>query len=417
MEGILLPAVALLALSGCRTARIRKVNEALYAHRPSQTDDASRLLAFHSRSLLADRRTDYRVGPGDVLEVSIFEWELRDETKAAFFRVSETGRVSLPVIGPLDIGGKNVDEIKALIERRLREGGFIREPQVSVHIREFRSRRVAVVGAVTDPGVYTLRQNVTTLLDVLSLAGGVSARSGTVLHVVRSAAKGRATPGAAGSGQDQITVGDGGEEVTVMVGPRGGTVVTEGEGTAAREPGVGKPADQGAGALVEEDTVEDESPSVAAEGEAGGSKSQIITIDLYELMEEGNLALNMVLQHGDVINVPTAKTFSVIGFVGEPGSFALREPTTVLQGLAMARGLREGQASPKYCYLKRREGKRETVSPLNLVAISEGKAPNFYLQANDVILVRQTKLKKVVTKTVETTTGLISIGIRGPKVF
>ena len=121
-------------IAGCDTGLVRDVNEAALALRVSNTDDASRARALHSRGLIALRSEDYRVGPEDLLEVSIFEWELREETKTAAFRVAESGIISLPVIGDVKVGGKTLGEVKKLIEQRLQEGGFIKSPQVSVDI-------------------------------------------------------------------------------------------------------------------------------------------------------------------------------------------------------------------------------------------------------------------------------------------
>jgi len=345
-------AVVLLAASlvcGCGRSATRRVNAAVLAVRMSATDDASRLLAQRSRGIIKERSEDYRVGPGDLLEISIFEWELREETKTAVFRVAESGVIALPVVRDLNVGGLTVGEIKGRVETVLREGGFILKPRVSVDIREYRSKRIAVVGSVNDPGVYTLRQNVTTLLEILSLAGGVSEQAGNVLHVVRA----------------------------------------EGEGGRA---------DKAAGSAPQ---------TGAKEGEA---EQSVIAIDLYELMEMGNLALNVVLRHGDVVNVPEAKRISVIGYVREPGNFPLKKPTTVLEAVALAGGLMEREASPRYCVLKRRLPEGELIIPLDLVAISEGEEPNRYLLPNDIIEVRQTAQKRFGLELLDVLRSVLNVG-------
>ena len=340
--------------AGCATvggSAARQVNAAALAPRISYTDDVSRLLAQRSLELLKQRTEDYRVGPEDVLEISIFEWELREETKTSEFRVSEGGVIALPIIGELKVGGKTVEEIKKQIETSLKEGQVLKDPRVAVTIKEFRSKRVAVVGAVSDPGVYTLRQNVTTLLDVLSLAGGVNERAGYVLYVVRTQATGSAG---------------------VAPAPEAGTM-----------------------------------PALRPDA---GPQTNVITIDLFELLENGNLALNVVLTNGDVVNVPEAKKFSVVGYVREPGSFPLKKPTTVLEGIAMARGLQEREASPADCILKRYTATGEEIIPLNLEAISAGRRPNLYLMANDVIDVRQTLVRKVGLEVLDFVKSVFNVG-------
>ena len=332
---------------GCGTANVEFVNGVAAAHYASSTDEVSRLLARDSRALLERRSEDYRVGPEDVLEVTIFEWELREETKTVEVRVAESGVISLPVLGDLPVRGFSVSQIRKMIETWLVDGGFIREPRVSVIVQEFRSKRVAVVGAVVDPGVYTLRQNVTTVLDVLSLAGGVSDRAGYTLYVV-------------GAGEDMEYAVD----------------------TARPDPS-GAPA--------------------------AGDK-QVITIDLYELLELGNLSLNAVLSDGAVVNVPEAKRFAVIGFVQAPGSFPLKKPTTVLEGIALAGGLKANEASLRSCVLRRRTAAGETMLPLDLVAISEGASPNLYLQPDDVVEIRQTLSKKVLLDVADSARYIFNVG-------
>ena len=320
-------------ISSCASDEVKMVNIAGLSHRVSPTDSISRKLAMNSQNMLTQRREDYRVGPGDLLDISIFEWELREETKTAVFRVAESGFVSLPVIGDLTVKNLTVGQVKLLLELRLKRGGFIQAPRVSVDIKEFRSKRVAVIGAVRDPGVYTLRQNVTTFLDILSLAGGVSERAGYISYVIRP---------------DQMA------------------------------------------------------KLSSSEGETGGksldkAENELITIDLYQLMEKGDMSLNMVLGNGDTINVPEAAKFSVIGYVRQPNSFPLKKPTTVLEGLAMAGGLRENEASPRSCILKRFTSVGELIINLDLVDIASGEKPNIYLEPNDIIEVRQTMVKYVFT--------------------
>ena len=76
----------------------------------------------------------------------------------------------------------------------------------------------------------------------------------------------------------------------------------------------------------------------------------------------------------------------------------------------MAGGLREREASPGACVLKRRSGQSEAIIPLNLVAISHGEGPNIYLAPNDVIEVRQTFVKKITMEVLEAAIRVFSIG-------
>jgi len=174
----------ILFVAGC--GGLQKLDEA--AMRASVSSARDRQLALETLVRLPEQAIDYRIGASDVLEVGIFQWELSEETKTLAVRVSQEGVVSLPLIGDLTVKGKTVREVRVTIEKLLQDGDFIKTPRVSVVIKEFRSKRIAVVGAVKDPGVYTIRENVTRLLDILSLAGGVAETAGQQLYIVRTRA-------------------------------------------------------------------------------------------------------------------------------------------------------------------------------------------------------------------------------------
>jgi len=151
------------------------------------SDDRTRQIVRETRELMDLRAQDYLVGPDDVLTISIFEWELADETKTLDFRVSETGGISIPVLGEVTVAGQSLQQIQKTIEERMGKSGILQQPRVAVVIKEFRSRRISVVGAVPFPGVYALHRNVSTLMDMLTLAGGPNQDAGRVAYVVRSA--------------------------------------------------------------------------------------------------------------------------------------------------------------------------------------------------------------------------------------
>jgi polysaccharide export outer membrane protein len=149
------------------------------------SDDASRDIVRQTRHLLQLRDRDYLVGADDVLEISIFEWEMSEETKTLEFRVSETGMISLPALGAIQVGGKSVQDIQALIEKELSDKGVLQNPRAGVAVKEYRSRRISVIGEVNAPGVYAIHENVTTLMDMLTLAGGPTRDAGQVAYVLR----------------------------------------------------------------------------------------------------------------------------------------------------------------------------------------------------------------------------------------
>lgn len=347
-----------LALSACSSDDALMVNNAALACYTSPSDPHSRKLAAQSLNRISEQSCDYMVGADDVLEVSIFEWMVRETEKTVEARVSEKGFIALPLVGNVNVDGETTERIESHLVTLLRDGGFIKSPRVEVRVKEFRSKTVSVFGAVARPDQYNIRQNVTTLLDVLSLAGGTNEGAGYELYVLRP---------------DKER--DDGLSGTNAFDPR--TIDAYARNSLARP-----------------DT----------------ERHDVIVIDLIELLEKGNLELNVVLSHGDMVYVPEAHRFFVVGFVRRPGGFPLKRPITVLEGIALAEGLLEREASPRNCVLKRKEKDIEVVIPLDLVAISEGTEPNLYLQPHDVIDVRQTGWKKAGLETLETIKGVFGVG-------
>lgn len=111
---------------------------------------------------------DYRIGPLDQLEVSVFQ--VPDLSRTV--RVNSSGEISLPMIGVVRAGGKTVGELETAIADKLRES-FLQDPQVSVYIQEFASQRVTVEGSVAQPGIKPLTGK-TTLLQLVAMSGGLT---------------------------------------------------------------------------------------------------------------------------------------------------------------------------------------------------------------------------------------------------
>jgi len=126
-----------------------------WAQQPGTTADA------------AAKKSLYHIGAGDVLSIQVFG---EDELSGSF-PVSLTGGLDFPLLGPVMVAGRTTAEISLLLRDRL-AGGFVRNPHVTVSVTTYASQPVQVLGAVSKPGVYFL-QGPTTVLEILSLAGGV----------------------------------------------------------------------------------------------------------------------------------------------------------------------------------------------------------------------------------------------------
>lgn len=125
---------------------------------------------------------DYKVGPGDLLRVNVFG----SPELATDARVSQSGAITVSLIGSVPVAGLATVEAEKLLAKRFIDGGFLRQPQVSVLVVEYESQKINVLGHVVKPGQYALRASAS-VLDVLADAGGVMPNSaGDTATLMRS---------------------------------------------------------------------------------------------------------------------------------------------------------------------------------------------------------------------------------------
>ena len=117
----------------------------------------------------AHAQESLRIAPGDLLRVSI----LREPDLGRQVRVRDSGEISLPMIGEVQLRGMNADEAANTICQKYLDGHYLKHPDVSVFIEEFPTQQVAVLGQVLRPGAIALPAP-RTLIDVLALAGGLT---------------------------------------------------------------------------------------------------------------------------------------------------------------------------------------------------------------------------------------------------
>lgn len=132
--------------------------------------------------------TEYRVGPKDLLEVTAMGVP---EINKLVVRVSEEGRVTLPLVGEVEVNNLTQSEVERKLIGMLGEK-YVINPQVTVFILEYKSKRVSVLGAVEKPGPYELlgRQ---TVMSIISQAGGMTRDAGNEIIVIRQLADGTST--------------------------------------------------------------------------------------------------------------------------------------------------------------------------------------------------------------------------------
>lgn len=121
------------------------------------------------------------LGPGDVVKMSVYgSPDLAIET-----RVSESGSITVPLLGQVQVGGMTVAAAEKKIGDALEKGGYLKKAQVNMLITTMTSQQVSVLGQVNRPGRYPV-DGKRKVLDLLAMAGGISAEGGDLVSLVRT---------------------------------------------------------------------------------------------------------------------------------------------------------------------------------------------------------------------------------------
>jgi len=294
------------------------------------------LMSAHSSR--RDLYRDYKIGPEDLLEISVFEDEKLNKT----VRVSSQGNISLPLLGIMRVKGLTSNEVEKEIRDLLAEK-YLKNPNVSVFIKEYRNQRISVIGAVEKPGVYEVTGQ-KTILDILAMAGGLKEDAGQLLFLIRP--------------------------------PK----------------------------------LEDETTKVKKDSD--DQTPRTFMIDLEGLLVKGDLALNLPLIHGDVINIPVSGKIFVGGEVKSPGGFPLKgKKLTVSQAIALAGGLVPTSAGSetKIFRYSEKSADKEILSA-NVYAIQKGQERDLFLKENDIVMVPKSGTKAFLIEIRDTVKGLIGFG-------
>jgi polysaccharide export outer membrane protein len=124
---------------------------------------------------------DYVVGEGDVLKITVYE----QEGLSTVVRVSADNTIRVPLLGQVGIKAMTVSQVARKLTE-LYADGYLVSPQVNVFVDQYRSKKVIILGQVSKPGLYEL-QGRTTLLELISKAGGLTGDAGTTVTVKRKA--------------------------------------------------------------------------------------------------------------------------------------------------------------------------------------------------------------------------------------
>ncbi|HYL64302.1 MAG TPA: polysaccharide biosynthesis/export family protein [Candidatus Methylomirabilis sp.] len=352
---------------------------------PQQTNDRIRELSAAVRTM----PHDYVIGPGDVLSIDVFD--VKELSRDV--RVSQTGTIGIPLV-PVRLHVAGLTEVQAeqKIAEVLEANGLVSHPDVSVSVKERKSKPITVVGAVSRPMVYQADGQVT-LLEILAEAGGLANDAGDEVIVTRPVPvmTFEDYPSPASGLTDGSSIGSeprDGKPSTAS----GGTNSSPGSGSSGEPPEIPSP------------TSAQGKSDASSSSTSGPPSTETITVNLYELMESGNTSHNIPLQSGDVVTVPHSGIVYVMGAVAKPGGFVLtndREKLTTLKILALAGGFTSTAKTDHAVVIRKDAQGKEYQVPLDLKKIQNRKMEDLQLQPSDILFVPQSGAKQALLRSVE----------------
>jgi polysaccharide biosynthesis/export protein len=302
--------------------------------------------------------TDYPIGIGDLLQISVAGV---DDFKERTVRVGSEGNIDLPLIGTIHAAGIPESQLRDNLAKALEK--YMYDPQVDLFVKEYKSRQVAVVGAVRGPGLITLSGAGESILDVLTQAGGTTPEAADEVVIM---------PQVSNEGLKLQRVA---QSMSATGAEAGRPVSVANNG----DPHAGPPANvltvpppQNA------PTLEDLQKSV--------SNGPAVVIPLKATAMTGSAHyMNMPVEPGDIIVVPGGGNVMVTGWVYRPGYFTVGSGLTALGAVGSAGGAMYA-ADPADATLMRSDGNGNKVAiPINLDKIAKGQDPDIPVRANDVI--------------------------------
>lgn len=309
------------------------------------------LKLIRSRAEGPSRDSTYRIGPGDEVEINVFDVpELNVSV-----RVRESGFMALPLIGSVKAAGLTEPELLDDLTGRLT--AFVRHPQVSVFITNYGSQKVAVMGAVRNPGTYPLKKGSNSLLELISEAGGVSDKAGNFVNFIPAELSG-------------VSAGN---------------------------------------------EVEARARLALASQEADSLKKSAVEMYLDHVIgTNGGIPLEVPVRGGDMIIVPESGKVTVEGEVEKGGALDLGRQMTLLSALAAAGGITYG-AKVDEVEIVRDVGDPDKKARLviDLERISRGEDRDVRLRNGDIVRVPSDSGRRLTQDTFEGISRILNFGVGG----
>ena len=242
-------------------------------------------------------------------------------------RVNQAGTIAIPLVPTrVHIAGLTETQAQQVIADVLQANGLVSHPEVSVMVKEHKSKPITIVGAVQHPMVYEADRGVT-LLEAIAEAGGVSNDAGDTILVTR----GHSAAFMMVPIPDPLSFSAPGTAASAESSTQDAPVLSEKDTT----PNSNSPAFPSATELAQNSSPPPANPSTSTETSA--PSGNIITINLSELIETGDVRNNIPLQAGDVVTVPHAGIVYVFGAVNRPGAICDDKRSHTVNHLESAR--------------------------------------------------------------------------------
>ena len=324
---------------------------------------------------------DLPLGPGDLIEVVVFEVPELSNLKV---RVPRPGIVVLPLIGQVPVTGKTPAELEADLRERLGQR-YMHDPHVTVFVHERESQRISVIGAVRKGGVFELSGRVR-LADALALAEGLADDADHVVYLFRRVPAGTVAQAQAGAAPP--------------AGPQ--------RPGPPRGPPPSPPPQPLAPARGT--TLRGHRPRAQSPASESGATEEVMTAINLDAMAKGSEELNVQLEAGDVIHVPRAGSIYVGGSVARPGSMPLKVNTTVHQAILAAGGASHVAALADVRLYRTNPDGQISITELDLNEFEAGKGSPV-LQKNDVVIVGKSAVKAIFWSVYDLFRGMFGIGV------
>lgn len=373
------------------SALVARTSSAQTVETSQQTNDRIRALSAASRAIPPH---DYVIGSGDLLGIQVFDvQELSRDV-----RVSQTGTIGIPLV-PVRLHVAGLTELQAQrkIAEVLESNGLVSHPDVSVTVKDRKSKPITVVGAVPHSMVYQADRQVT-LIEVLAEAGGISNDAGDSVIITRL----------------ETDPASEAEAPVIRSDDAAPTPLPQGTPESAPTPASSTPADSPSPVATSRSAADGSSSPAPAKSidtpdPVPPPVANTITVNLARILETGDTSSNIVLQPGDVVTVPHAGIVYALGAVTRPGGFVVsndRGQLTTLKLLSLAGGLDHAAKSDRAVIVRHDSNGQQHEVEVDLRKVLKFEAEDIRLQPSDILYVPKSATKQALMKTAELSTAI-----------